>query len=157
MGDRSCVLLLRGERLLMVRQTDRGRIFWTLPGGAPEPGETPAAAAVREAREETGLDVALVRLLDRRPRAGASGTHHCFLGRIVRGEPVLGRDPERTDAGPELHQLAWIPLAHLRDHPEVAPLLARLKRDAGGPRPPPAAGSPQHPPNDRLGEPPPPR
>jgi 8-oxo-dGTP pyrophosphatase MutT (NUDIX family) len=33
-------------------------------GGAVEPGESPAAAAVREAREEIGVDVQLVRLLD---------------------------------------------------------------------------------------------
>jgi 8-oxo-dGTP diphosphatase len=32
---------------------------WELPGGTVEPGEDPAAAAVREAAEETGLRVRL--------------------------------------------------------------------------------------------------
>ena len=50
-------------RLLLVRHAghDDG---WGVLGGAIDVGESPAAAAVREAREEIGADVQLVRLLD---------------------------------------------------------------------------------------------
>lgn len=48
-------------RLLLVQHADGGR--WGLVGGAIDPGEAPSAAAVREAREETGLDVELTGLL----------------------------------------------------------------------------------------------
>ncbi len=44
------------RRILMV-QNDHGS--WSLPGGMREPGETLREAARREAREETGLDVAV--------------------------------------------------------------------------------------------------
>ena len=42
-------------RLLLVRSPVYG--VWTLPGGAVDPDEDPTVAAVREAKEEAGVDV----------------------------------------------------------------------------------------------------
>ncbi|MBC8232939.1 NUDIX hydrolase [bacterium] len=41
MSDRACVAILNEGKILMVRQTYRGRTFWTFPGGSIEPDETP--------------------------------------------------------------------------------------------------------------------
>jgi ADP-ribose pyrophosphatase YjhB (NUDIX family) len=49
-------------RILAVRTTYLGP-GWMLPGGRVERSETPHAAAVRETREETGLEVRLDRLV----------------------------------------------------------------------------------------------
>jgi 8-oxo-dGTP diphosphatase len=43
-------------RVLLVHQTYAGS-KWALPGGVVEENESPWDAAVREAKEETGLDV----------------------------------------------------------------------------------------------------
>ncbi|MEW1955173.1 NUDIX domain-containing protein [Terrabacter sp. NPDC080008] len=48
--------LLRDGQLLTVRKAGSHRFM--LPGGKIDPGETAAEAAVREVREEVGLDVA---------------------------------------------------------------------------------------------------
>lgn len=48
-------------RVLLMRSGDFDA--WQTLGGAVDPGETPADAAVREAREESGLEVALTRLV----------------------------------------------------------------------------------------------
>ena len=48
-------------RVLLARHVEGDR--WVLPGGAIEPGETPADAAIREVWEETGLLVRLTRLV----------------------------------------------------------------------------------------------
>lgn len=46
---------------LLTRRTDNGR--WCLPGGAFDPGESVTETAVREVKEETGLDIEAVRLV----------------------------------------------------------------------------------------------
>ncbi|MFI9202813.1 NUDIX domain-containing protein [Streptomyces sp. NPDC053048] len=56
----------RGTRRGRERHPPRPRAktgHWVIPGGKAEPGETPRRCAVREAREETGLDGRPGRLL----------------------------------------------------------------------------------------------
>ncbi|TWI61916.1 ADP-ribose pyrophosphatase YjhB (NUDIX family) [Pseudoduganella lurida] len=60
--DIRAVLFQGTDRILMVRETfDGGR--WSLPGGWADVGCTPFEVAVKEVREETGLDAQAVRLL----------------------------------------------------------------------------------------------
>lgn len=58
-GITAIVVNARGEVLLQKR-SDFG--YWHTIGGCVDPGETPAACAVREVREETGVDCRVVRL-----------------------------------------------------------------------------------------------
>lgn len=65
------VVVQRHDGKILLTQREDFAV-WCLPGGAVDPGESPAAAALREVREETGLAVQLTRLvaLITRPNAG---------------------------------------------------------------------------------------
>src|SRR5436190_8238823 len=49
------------EKILLTRRSDNGR--WCLPGGRMEAGESASECCIRETREETQLDVEIVRLV----------------------------------------------------------------------------------------------
>ncbi len=63
MKPRAVAVLLENGLVAMIERRRQGHLFYVFPGGHVERGETPAEAAIREAKEELGLDVRVVRLL----------------------------------------------------------------------------------------------
>ena len=85
-----------GRILLIRRASDPYEGYWALPGGFVEVGETLEAAAAREAEEETGVEVEVVRLVgvysdpDRDPRG--HNVSAAYLARARSGEPSAASD-----------------------------------------------------------------
>src|SRR5260221_2607207 len=57
----SAVVFNSAGQILLQRRSDNGQ--WSLPGGAIDPGEEPADAAIREVWAETGVDMRPERIL----------------------------------------------------------------------------------------------
>jgi 8-oxo-dGTP diphosphatase len=58
------VIVRRGGQILLIRRKNvHGDGTWSTPGGHLDPGEAPADCAVREVREETGIDIQGVRFV----------------------------------------------------------------------------------------------
>jgi len=85
LGVSAVILDAHGRVLLALR--DRPPI-WNLPGGSVEARETPWAAAVREVREEVGLDVAVERLTGVYDRSPDGDPVLVFSCRVLGGEPA---------------------------------------------------------------------
>ena len=84
-----------GRFLTLERGPGRGEGVWYLPGGLVERGEDPLVAAVRETREETGLDVLHARILRVWTYATPEGhdtVHATFLGTAGHGDVVLSSE-----------------------------------------------------------------
>ena len=84
-----------GRVLLVQRALHPHRGNWTLPAGFVEYDEDPAAAAIRETREETGLETEVSGILD--VVAGREHPHGAdiiivYRGRITGGELIAGDD-----------------------------------------------------------------
>jgi ADP-ribose pyrophosphatase YjhB (NUDIX family) len=90
------VLIAEGNRILLTKREDFE--VWCLPGGAVDLGESVAQAAIREAREETGLEVELTRLVGIYSRPSWNAHTVAFLARPIGGaiQPQVG---EVVDAG----------------------------------------------------------
>ena len=95
-GGVRVVILDKENRILMVKQHHDEKDIWMVPGGGIEEGESSMAAAVREMKEETGLDVEIDRLIWHTEEVSARGQRfvNFFMGRIKGGELTLGAGPE---------------------------------------------------------------
>src|ERR671933_1206850 len=93
------IAIIHTGRILLTQREDFE--VWCLPGGAVDPGESVAQAAVREAREETGLDVALTRLVGiySRPKGSQGGIHDILFAAQPVGGTLQLPPEEVIDAG----------------------------------------------------------
>jgi 8-oxo-dGTP pyrophosphatase MutT (NUDIX family) len=122
--------------VLLIRRADRDGDPWSghmaFPGGRADPRDADTiATAVRETREEVGIDLAaagewLGALEELHPRSGAPA---------IAVSPHVFAVPAGTEARPneEVHRALWVPLASLSapaaaaEHVHVAPGGARVR------------------------------
>ena len=103
------VIVVKDDSVLLIRRANPpNKGAWSIPGGRQELGETVRETAVREVREETGLDIVPGPMLDvfdgiGRAADGALTYHYTLIDFVARwrgGEPVAGGDAAHVE---------WVP------------------------------------------------
>ncbi len=110
----AAVALVRDGHVLTVRKQGTERFM--LVGGKLEPGESARDAALRETREEVGIEVAEATLLGEFHSEAANEPGHTLHSTVF----WIESDAEPVAAG-EIAEVRWTPL---EDHPDdLAPML----------------------------------
>lgn len=122
----SAVVTDAGGRILMQKRADSG--LWALPGGGMEMSDSLPGTAVREVKEETGLDVEITGLVGtytdpRHVIAYTDGEvrrqfNVCFRARLIGGTLAVSD---------ESLELAWVALEDLDELPMHHTQRLRLK------------------------------
>jgi ADP-ribose pyrophosphatase YjhB (NUDIX family) len=114
-------LVIQDQQVLLVghKSTKTGKIWWMAPGGLVHAREPALEAAVREVREETGLDVEIDRLTYWLEWIWERS--HClelyFLGNLTGGQLAIGNDPELPEDRQIIFDARFVDTSELGDYP----------------------------------------
>ena len=106
------LIFQRGNILLAERGKEPLQGYWSLPGGMLETGETLEEGVIREVREETGLEVnplGVLEIFERimRDAQGAPEYHYVLIDYVCR---ITGGT---LCAGDDVSRVAWVPRRRL--------------------------------------------
>ena len=117
----SLVVVRLGHRFLLVHERKHGQL-WYLPAGRVEAGETFAEAAVRETREEAGIDVV--------PEGIVRVEHSLVDGgarmRVIFVARPTGDRPPKSEPDDETLGAAWVSLDEMDSYPLRGPEVREL-------------------------------
>lgn len=105
------VIMMKDDRILLLREQKNGGLMYNLPGGHVDTGESVMAAVMREAAEETGFSIRLGSLVQIMNRAWEDGHHsvrQTYAAEIIGGEL-------KTEAGSEAF---WMTREEIETIPE---------------------------------------
>lgn len=112
MRNRSVVFVIRNKKILMEKLCYEGRLFYSIPGGGIEEGETPEQAAIRELKEECGLDGTIVKKLAEVYSNGR--TEYAFEVSVPDNQNAIkGYDPEEPIDNQPIKEVLWMELSDM--------------------------------------------
>ncbi|WP_312648484.1 NUDIX hydrolase [Aminipila sp.] len=112
------------KKILMVRQHHEDKDIWMVPGGAIEENEDARQAAVREVKEETGLDVEIEKMIwhvEEVSETRGQRFVNFFLAKVCGGALELGYDPELFGQEQVMKEVKFVSKEELKELNNVYP------------------------------------
>jgi 8-oxo-dGTP pyrophosphatase MutT (NUDIX family) len=125
MRIRAGIVLIEENKVALIERHRAGLDYFVFPGGGVDEGETAEQAAVREAMEELGIQVAIQRKVAE-VQMGRRSRQVYFLVEQTGGEFGTGTG-EEFDANPDHPQQGiyipiWMPIDELPQHANIYPV-----------------------------------
>jgi 8-oxo-dGTP pyrophosphatase MutT (NUDIX family) len=109
------VFVIRDKKILMEKIFYNNRFFYTIPGGGIEEGETPEEVAIRELKEECGLEGTIAKKLTELFKSDGS-TEYVFEVNVPKYQsPIVGFDPEEPEDNQPIKDVCWMKLDQLSE------------------------------------------
>jgi 8-oxo-dGTP diphosphatase len=108
---RVAAVVVRGDRLLLVRQRKGESTYWLLPGGGLDYGESIEACARREVAEETGLEIEVKKFLYMSETIAPDASRH-IVNVFVLGTALGGTLTAPDEAA--IEEVAWVPFSEIK-------------------------------------------
>ncbi|MBU4274272.1 NUDIX domain-containing protein [Patescibacteria group bacterium] len=97
MQKRVRAIIIKDNKILTIKRTKPDTVFWVMPGGGVEKGETNEKALIRETKEELGVDITVGSLFwsadSKRPETIGHKEYFYFCD-IKSGKLGSGNGPE---------------------------------------------------------------
>jgi len=125
MSKRVVGIIIKDNRILLMRRVRDGREYFVFPGGGVEENESIEEAIIREIQEELSINAKIEKLLFEIENQGRR--EYYYLIKEFSGQPKLGgEEKERMNKNNQYYPI-WTELNKLRDLDNLYPELAKVK------------------------------
>lgn len=115
MRNRGVAVVTRNGAILLEKTYYEGRYFYALPGGGIEEGETPQETALRELKEECGLDGKIVKPLNVVYKRDGSIEYAFEIAVSQEQIVIVGKDPEFSEEEQMIKDVCWLQLHEISE------------------------------------------
>jgi len=122
MPQRAVGVIIKDDKILLMRRIKNGQEYYVFPGGGMENGETIETAIIREIKEELSINPKIEKLLFEIENQGRQ--EYYYLIKEFTGQPKLGGEEKQRMNKNNQYYPVWIELNKLKDlnnlYPESA-------------------------------------